>query len=367
VITVAAACRLSRFTLDVAFRSVHRRVVLFGPSGAGKTVTLQCIAGFLSPPRGYVAIDDVVLLDTARGVSVPPWRRRLGAVLQGDGLFPHLSVGDNVTYGMRRIWRGREATRALALLAAVGLTGFAERRPADLSAGEQQRVALARALASDPHALLLDEPFAAVDAPMREQLRRDFLALVESRALSTVVVTHDFDEAHVLGETIVVLAGGRVVQTGVPADVARYPRTATVARLVGAANVLTADVAGRDAAGRLLRAGPFVLRAPLAPENAARVDVCVRPEQLRVRTARPGGSTDAGGAAPVRGRVHRVLRRQAGATLMVTAGGLQLEAWVTGPSPAPGDAVDVSIPDEAVHVLEPEVESAPMGVPAGSG
>ena len=108
MIHVAAACRFGTFTLDVAFRTNDRRTVLFGPSGAGKTMTLQCMAGFLIPPRGYVAIDEAVVLDTERGINIPPWRRRVGAVLQGDGLFPHLSVADNVAYGMSRIWRGRE-------------------------------------------------------------------------------------------------------------------------------------------------------------------------------------------------------------------------------------------------------------------
>jgi ABC-type sulfate/molybdate transport systems ATPase subunit len=364
VINVAAACRLGTFTLDVAFRSTCRRTVLFGPSGAGKTVTLQCMAGFLVPPRGRVAIGETVLFDTDRGINVPPWRRRLGAVLQGDGLFPHLSVAENVTYGMRRIWRGREGTRALALLAAVGLTGYDERRPADLSAGERQRVALARALASDPRALLLDEPFAAVDTPVREQLRRDLLALMESRDLPAVVVTHDFDEAHVLGETIVVLVAGRAVQTGAPAEVARHPRTATVARLVGAGNVLAADVVGRDGATGVLRAGPFVLRAPLRADADDRVELCVRPEHLRLGFFPPegdgAGPTADVDAARVQGRIHRVLTRHAGATVLLTAGGLELEAWVTASPPAPGEAVQISIPDGAAHVLEPEDDPVPL-------
>jgi len=338
--------------------------VLFGPSGAGKTMTLQCMAGFLVPPRGYVAIADTVLLDSSRGVNVPPWRRRVGAVLQGDGLFPHLSVAENVTYPMRRIWRGREATRALALLAAVGLAGYGDRRPADLSAGEQQRVALARALASDPRALLLDEPFAAVDAPVREQLRRDLLALVESRDLPAVVVTHDFDEAHVLGETIVVLVAGRVVQTGAPADVARHPRTAAVARLVGAGNVLAGDVVGRDGAAAVVRAGPFVVRVPPRPGIGQRVAFCVRPEQLHVGPA----AGDGGPTPAVRARVHRVLTRRAGATLLLTAGGVELEAWVSGSAPASGDVVEVSIPDGAAHVLEPDdgTEDEPPQGPAAA-
>ncbi len=344
MVKVAAACRLGEFTLDVAFQSAHRRTVLFGPSGAGKTMTLQCMAGFLVPPRGYAAIGETVLLDTERGINVPPWRRRVGAVLQGDALFPHLGAAANVTYGMRRVWRGREPTRALALLAAVGLAGYADRRPSDLSAGERQRVALARALASDPRALLLDEPFSAVDAPVREQLRRDLIALVEARDLPAVIVTHDFDEAHVLGEMIVVLVGGRVVQTGAPADVAARPRTATVARLVGAGNVLAGRVVGRDGSGAMVRADPFLLRVA-TPGLEDRVEVCVRPENVRLEPAGSGG---------VEARVQRVLARRVGATVLLSAGGMSLEAWTPGPPPAPGTEVGVSIPDGAAHVLEPE-------------
>jgi molybdate transport system ATP-binding protein len=350
MLTVAAACRLGAFTLDVAFRSAHRRTVLFGPSGAGKTMTLQCMAGFLVPPRGYVAIGETVLLDTDRGINVPPWRRRVGAVLQGDALFPHLDAAANVAYGMRRVWRGREPTRALALLAAVGLPGYGNRRPADLSAGERQRVALARALATDPRALLLDEPFSAVDAPVREQLRRDLIVLVEARDLPAVVVTHDFDEAHVLGEMIVVLVGGRVVQTGAPADVAARPRTATVARLVGASNVFSGRVVGREDAGTVVRADPFVLRVA-TPGLDEHIQVCVRPENLRVGPAGSGG---------VEARVQRVLARRVGATVLLAAGGMNLEAWVPGPPPEAGTVVDVSIPDGAAHALEPE-----DGPPAG--
>ena len=352
MLTVAGACRLGAFTLDVSFRSAHRRTVLFGPSGAGKTMTLQCMAGFLVPPRGYVAVGETVLLDTERGINVPPWRRRVGAVLQGDALFPHLSAVANVTYGMRRVWRGREPTRALALLAAVGLSGYGDRRPADLSAGERQRVALARALASDPRALLLDEPFSALDAAVREQLRRDLIALVEARDLPALVVTHDFDEAHVLGETIVVLVRGRVVQTGAPADVAARPRTATVARLVGAGNVLAGRVVGREDGVAMVRAEPFLLRVA-NPGRGESVHVCVRPEHVRI------GPPGSGGAEA---RVRQVLPRRVGATVLLAAGGTQLEAWVPGPPPVPGTPVAVSVADGTAHALDPEDE--PLEPPA---
>jgi molybdate transport system ATP-binding protein len=357
MLTVAAACHAGTFALNVAFRSTRRRIVLFGPSGAGKTMTLQCMAGFLVPARGYVAVGDTVLLDTEQGINVPPWQRRLGAVLQGDALFPHLSAAANVMYGMRRTWRGREPTRALALLAAVGLPGYGDRRPADLSAGERQRVALARALATDPRALLLDEPFSAVDAPVREQLRRDLIRLVDGRDLPAVVVTHDFDEAHVLGEVIVVLIGGRVVQTGTPAEVAARPRTAAVARLVGAANIFDGRVIGREDGWLTVRAHPFVLRVRNGGAPPHALQVSVRPEQLAVGPVEPGG---------VEALVRQVLARRTGSTILLTAGGVPLEAWVPGPPPAPGTRVGVSIPAGAAHILEPSPDAAGSGPQAGA-
>jgi ABC-type Fe3+/spermidine/putrescine transport system ATPase subunit len=289
---------------------------------------------------------------------VPAHQRNLGVVFQNYALFPHMTVLQNVMYPLklRRVPAARAREMAAAVLSQVRLQGFEGRNPRQLSGGQQQRVALARALASDPRALLLDEPFAAVDAPVREQLRRDLLALMESRELPAVVVTHDFDEAHMLGETIVVLVGGRVVQSGAPADVARHPRTAAVARLVGAGNVLSGSLAGREGATGLFRAGPFLVRAPLPPGADTRVQLCVRPDQVRLAPVSVGPAAGRGGAAFAPARATRVFVRRGGATVLLTAAGLELEAWVIGSAPAPGDAVQVSIPDGAAHVLEPEDE-----------
>jgi len=157
-------------------------------------------------------------------------------------------------------------------------------------------------------------------------------------------VTHDFDEAHVLGEMIVVLVGGRVVQSGAPADVAARPRTATVARLVGAANVLSGRVVGQEDGAAVVRAEPFVLRVA-SPAREESVQICVRPEGLRVVPAGSGG---------VEARVLQVLPRRVGATVLLAVGGTRLEAWLPGRAPAPGTLVEVSILDGAAHLLEPE-------------
>ncbi len=344
MLAIDVSRRQGTFLLDVAFTTEHRRVVLFGPSGAGKSLTLQCLAGFVSPDRGRIEVDGTVLFDDARRINVPPWRRRVGVVLQTYTLLPHLTVGDNVAYGLAPVWRGRERVRVETLLAAVGLSGYADRMPAQLSGGQRQRVALAQALASDPRLLVLDEPFSAVDAPVRERLRRDLLALLDAFRVPLVFVTHDFGEAYLLGHTIVILAGGRVVQSGPPADVAAHPRTATVARLVGATNVLEGRVVEASPAGLILRAGEVTVRAPSAPRaRGDLVTFCVRPEDVRLGALRP----DAPAAT-----VARVLPRNGAATVLVSVGETTLEASLAGPPPPVGSRVGLEIAEGAVQVLE---------------
>ncbi len=350
MLTVAISRRQGTFALDVAFATEHQRVVLFGPSGAGKSLTLQCLAGFITPDRGRIEVDGTVLFDGDHRTNVPPWRRRVGVVLQAYTLLPHLTVGQNVAYGLARIWRGHERMRVETLLAAVGLVGYADRVPAQLSGGQRQRVALAQALASDPRLLVLDEPFSAVDAPVRERLRRDLLGLLDAFRVPLVFVTHDFGEAYLLGQTIVLLSGGRVVQAGTPAEVAAHPRTATVARLVGATNILEARVVEAARGWLTLQAGGLGMRAAgpadagAAPgRGGATVPVCVRPEDVRLVAPQPDLPTAV---------VRRVLPRNGSATVLLSAGDVALEASVPGVPPAVGARVGVEVRDGAAQVLE---------------
>jgi molybdate transport system ATP-binding protein len=344
MLNVAARRRLGTFLLDVAFATEHRRVVLFGPSGAGKSLTLQCVAGFITPDRGRIAVGDSVLFDSDRHVNVPPWKRRVGMVLQAYTLLPHLTVGGNVAYGLAPIWRGHERMRVETLLAAVGLAGYADHLPAQLSGGQRQRVALAQALASAPQLLVLDEPFSAVDAPVRERLRRDLLGLLEAFQVPLIFVTHDFGEAYLLGQTIVILAAGRVIQIGPPAEVARRPRTATVARLVGATNILEGEVVQAAAGGLTLRAGSLVVRTSDAGRVVAgRVAFCLRPEDVRIIPAAPG--------APA-AKVTSVLPRNGPATVLLTFGDLVLEASVPQAPPLVGSSVGLAVADGAAQILD---------------
>jgi iron(III) transport system ATP-binding protein len=256
-----------------------RVVALLGPSGCGKTTLLRCIAGLERPDAGEVRLDGRPLCGP--GVFVPPERRRIGMVFQDGALFPHLSVAGNVGYGLRRERRrrGRPAEgrpgRVEEALALVDLAGFGGRVPASLSGGQQQRVALARALVTRPSVLLLDEPLSNLDTILRVQIRAEVQRLLADLGVTAVFVTHDQEEAFVVGDEVAVMLGGRIVQQAAPADLYRAPASRAVAAFLGDANL----VPGVAAAGL---ADTAVGRVPLRAQLRGEVDVLLRPEQLRV-------------------------------------------------------------------------------------
>lgn len=221
-------------------------VALLGPSGCGKTTTLRMLAGFEAPSSGRVSIrgQDVTRL--------PPHRRDTAMVFQNYALFPHLSVFDNVAYGLRRRGVRGAALRSRVedMLAKLAIEHLAQRRPAKLSGGQQQRVAVGRALAVEPAVLLLDEPFSALDAQLREQTRIELRRLQLETGVTAVFVTHDQQEALAIADHVVVMNGGRVVQEGPPQEIYERPATRFVAGFIGAANLLTGQVVSAD--GQLL-------------------------------------------------------------------------------------------------------------------
>ena len=252
-----------------------RVVALLGPSGCGKTTLLRCIAGLERPDAGEVRLDGRALCGP--GVFVPPERRRIGMVFQDGALFPHLSVAGNVGYGLSRTERrGARATEALAL---VDLAGFGDRLPASLSGGQAQRVALARALVTRPSVLLLDEPFSNLDTILRVQIRAEVQRLLADLGVTAVFVTHDQEEAFVVGDEVAVMLAGRIVQQAAPAELYRAPASRAVAAFLGDANLLP----GVATAGL---ADTVIGRVPLRAELRGDVDVLLRPEQLRVSAGR---------------------------------------------------------------------------------
>ena len=229
---VAIQKRLPHFSLDVNFRVQAGRTVLFGPSGSGKSLTLQAIAGLF--PLDFAAIrrGATIWHDSKAGIFVPPQRRGIGYLPQSYALFPHLTVAQNIAFGQRQ--HGERARKRVAeLISLMQLHGLEQVRPVQLSGGQQQRVALARALASEPQLLLLDEPWSALDAPVRAMLRTEILRFYEQFQVPLVLVTHDMLDAQELADTIVILYQGRVLQVGSPDEVFRTPRTPQIADLVG--------------------------------------------------------------------------------------------------------------------------------------
>lgn len=204
-----------RFHLDVAFASDAARLVLLGASGAGKTLTLMAIAGLVRPDRGHVTLGDASLFDDARGTWVAARARRLAVLFQDHALFPHLTVAQNVAFGLSRGWRNpsRDVAdpRVGQWLATLELDGLGGRYPEQLSGGQRQRVALARALVGEPRALLLDEPFSSLDAPLRRRLRDELAALQRRLALPMILISHDEADAEAFGDAVVTLDRGRVI------------------------------------------------------------------------------------------------------------------------------------------------------------
>jgi iron(III) transport system ATP-binding protein len=264
---------------DVDLRVEPGRVVaLLGSSGCGKTTLLRAIAGLERLDAGELRVGDRVLSASARGIHVPPEKRRVGMVFQDSALFPHLSVAQNVGYGLPR--SERRGPRVGEALRMVGLEGQGDRHPATLSGGQQQRVALARALAPQPGVLLLDEPFSNLDSTLRVRVRTEVHQLLAELGVTTVFVTHDQEEAFVLGDEVAVMEAGRIVQQARPADLYACPANPWVARFVGDANLVAGDARGDHAATAVGVVEIDVRHAGGSAQGP--VDVVLRAEQLRL-------------------------------------------------------------------------------------
>ncbi len=298
--------------------------VLLGPSGAGKTTLLRAIGGLVRITSGSVHVGDAPV------EALPPHRRGIGLVFQEPRLFPHLTAADNVAFALRlrRIRRTARRARALELLSEVGLAALADRPSSVLSGGEQQRVALARALAAEPRVLLLDEPFAAVDPNRRDALRRLLAGIQRERRLTTLLVTHDREEAALLGDSVGVLIDGSIDQWDAPQSLFDRPATPAVARFLGAAAVLRGDVED----GVLSVAGARI--AVDAPDGPGAFTI--RPEHVVLN---PDGA--------LRARVAEARYAGSYTWLLLAAPGLELVAHVANDTaPSVGRWVGVSLPTE---------------------
>ena len=295
MIEFAVQKRYPGFALDAAWEAGDEVVALFGPSGAGKSLTLNCLAGLVCPDVGRIVVNGRLFDDVARGVHLPPQARRLGYVFQGYALFPHLTVAENVGFGLRDRPRAERRARTAQILGRLGIAELADRRPGELSGGQQQRVALGRALAPDPEVLLLDEPLSALDPPLRQQLRGELAGLLREWGKAVVLVTHDLGEAYQLGDRLVVYERGRAVQAAPKEEVLARPASETVARLMGVRNLVrgtlvkaTADRMEIAWRGSALEAVNSPTRPYLASPDTP-VAFFVRPEYIRlIRKDRAG-------------------------------------------------------------------------------
>jgi len=311
------------FALEIEFRAGSGVTVLFGPSGAGKTLTLDCIAGFTAPEEGRILLDDEILFDAGSGVNLPPRARHCGYVFQNYALFPHMTLRQNLAFAAERRPRLERHRKVNEMLERFHLADAAGRRPHELSGGEKQRCSIARALIGSPRLLLLDEPARGLDAP----LRTEFYALLRQvRAefqLPTVLVTHDLEECFELGDEMLILREGRLVQSGPPRAIAERPANVEVARLLGIFNLLPAEVLELNPQRNLsrLRVGDFELAGPYFPGRfrGDRVWLCVRPDQLSA-TAREGTP----GANQVPAQLMRAVELPQSARLEF-AGGINVE------------------------------------------
>jgi molybdate transport system ATP-binding protein len=287
-VSLDAAVRLKLGTLDLDLELTIAEgevVALLGPNAAGKTSLLRAVAGLVPLDSGHVRLDGHVLEDAASGQYVPTEQRPIGFVFQDYLLFPHISVLDNVAFGLRSRGTPRRAAadKALEWLGRVGLTSYAKAKPAELSGGQRQRVALARALAPDPRLLLLDEPLAALDVSTRAEVRRDLKRHLASFNGLRLVVTHDPLEAVALADRLIVIESGRLVQTGTPAEVTERPRSQYVADLVGV-NLLKGEA---DHGSVRIPGGPVLA---VAGAETGEVFAVIHPRAVSVHRMRPEGS-----------------------------------------------------------------------------
>ena len=315
---------------------------MLGPSGCGKTTTLRMIGGFEQPSSGRILLGDRDV------VGLPPYRRDVNTVFQSYALFPHLSIAENVAFGLRRkgVKGSALSGRVSSILEKVGLAGYESRKPGQLSGGQQQRVALARALVNNPRVLLLDEPLGALDLKLRKQMQLELKAIQHEFGITFVHVTHDQEEAMTMADRIAVMRGGRIEQLGTPSELYERPRTAFVAGFLGVSNLLEGTVSGETSVGLHEGGQVHVSREALAGRSGP-VAVGIRPEKIRLGP---------GQANTLSGRIAEIAYVGVSTQYIVDTHGGRLTVYVQNAEPgmhqaAVGDPAELSFSPEAAFVI----------------
>ena len=280
--------------LDVRFSISAGFTILFGPSGAGKTTVLDCIAGLQQPACGRIAVDDSALFDSEEGVDLPPRNRHIGYLFQTLALFPHMTARQNIEYGLSSLASEERHARSSEIAASFGIVGLFDRRSSEISGGERQRVALARALLRQPRALLLDEPLTALDAVTKGRILDDLRRWNDRHAVPILYVTHQREEVHALGNRVMVLEAGKLIADGTPQDVLSRPQFESVAQLAGFENIVECSVVASHAEEGTMTCrvmGASVsLEAPLSRVDTTKpVRVGIRAGDILIATTLPQG------------------------------------------------------------------------------
>ncbi|PYU11450.1 MAG: molybdenum ABC transporter ATP-binding protein [Acidobacteria bacterium] len=297
--TLVASIRKERrdadaFVLDVSFEAPPGITILFGPSGAGKSTLLDCLAGLVRPTTGKIVIGENVLFNSMIHIDVPPQIRRMAYVFQSLALFPHLTIEQNVAYGLRDIGQQDRRARVEEILEAFRIARLRNQRPSQISGGEKQRTALARSLVTRPQLLLLDEPLTGLDAELKASIVEDLRAWNAAKRIPILYVTHSREEVDALGERVIAIDNGRVVSHGAPMDVLDAPRRKRLAQAAGFENLLSATVLDlREPDGVMrIRLGESAceIEAPLAHASAGDlVQIAIRAGDILLASQRPRG------------------------------------------------------------------------------
>jgi molybdate transport system ATP-binding protein len=351
------------FHLNVHFRALAGFTILFGASGAGKTTLLDCIAGLTDPDEGRIAVGGEDLYDAETKRNVAAWKRNIGYVHQDLALFPHLTAEENVAYGLRKLSAAERHSRSREMLGAFCIEHLRDRKPAQISGGERQRVALARALVTEPRALLLDEPLAALDRPTKSALVGDLRKWNQNHRVPILFVTHNGEEVFALGDEVIVLDAGKIVAQGLPHDVMRAPRLETVAHLAGFENIFDATVVAlHEARGTMTcqlktghpESGAVELETPLVrAEVGSLLRVGIQAGDLLLATEEPHGLS-ARNILP--GTIRRLVQRDVMISAIVACGGTDFEVHLTLAARdvlqlKPGKAVWLVVKTHSCHLM----------------
>jgi len=345
------------FDLNVDFHANPGFTILFGASGAGKTTVLDCIAGLSRPDKGRIAVGED-LFDSDKQRDVPAWQRRIGYVIQDLALFPHMTAEENVAFGLHALGPSERKKRNREMLRRFRIEHLRDRKPAQISGGERQRVALARTLVTEPRALLLDEPLAALDRPTKSHILDDLRQWNQSHRVPILYVTHSSEEVFALGEQVIVLAAGRIVAQGRPHEVMSAPRLESVAQLLGFENIFDATVTSlHEERGTMtcrLGAGPVELETPLVRGDlGSQLRVGIRAGDLLLATESPRGLS-ARNVMP--GTVYRVEQRDVIISATVDCSGTEFEVHLTLAARealqlAPGKSVWLVVKTHSCHLM----------------